>query len=112
MDDEEKRRLGKLRNYGDTRVEYGSDEFGKILIEYTTPKRKEPIYLSKGQDGFAFYEVRVSPSVPKQLSGRFLSENEAHKKILRYIDTLKMTKATERDLKTARREAQKASQEE
>lgn len=96
----------------DITVKERKDEFGRPVIEYHSPKRKDPIEIHKSRDGFQFIEVRMAPSVPKELQGWYTSENLLDKKIRHYLNTVKMTKATERDLKTARREAQKASQEE
>ena len=93
-------------------VKERKDEFGRPVVEYHSPKRKEPIEIHKSRDGFQFIEVRMSPSVPKELQGWYTSENLLDKKIRHYLKNVKMTKTVERDLKTARREAQKASREE
>ena len=89
-----------------------TDEFGRPVIAYHSNNRKDPIEIHKSRDGFQFIEVRMKPAVPKELQGWYTNENLLDHKIRHYLMNLKPTKSVMRDIKTARREAHKASQEE
>jgi hypothetical protein len=59
--------------------------------------------IFKGQNGFAFYEVRVTNgSVAKELSGQYTKLEWAIKAVTSYIERSQPSPTAVRDMKTAR----------
>jgi hypothetical protein len=70
------------------------DAFGKPLIEYTTDKRKSPIYVYKAHEPGAFFRIRVEKGpLPKCLEGQYTSLRLAKKAVEEYLRTVKKSDA-------------------
>lgn len=94
-------------------VEEKMDERGKPVIVYHCPeKRSAPFEIHKSNDGFQFIEVRSKGPIPKELGGRFTSENLLDKKLRHYLDTCKQTTGARREEFAKERAARKAAKKE
>lgn len=74
------------------------DEKGSPMIEVTTDKTKSTFTVFKGNNGFVFYEIKVSNgSVPKALQGNYTRMEHGLKAVQDYIRGMKVTSAKKRD---------------
>lgn len=79
-------------------VEELTDDFDKPLYKITSKKMKQYFTVAKTIDGYSFYEVRVSKgSLPQKLSGKFSSSQKAISEVIKYIDSIRESRATRRD---------------
>lgn len=91
-----------------TKNEYIPHIDGKPRVDIHSDKYKQTFTVDKTEDGFIFYEVRVSKgSVPAQLQGKFSRMSDAVKAVEHYIKYAPVSKAVERDRKTEVRERAK-----
>lgn len=71
---------------------------GRELLTVTTPKTKCDYKIQKTNDGFIFYEIKVtSGSLPKILEGNYSGPDSALEVLTKYIEQMKVTDTVRRD---------------
>ena len=74
------------------------DRNKKPYFTITSDKYKSDFIVRKTEDGYQFYEVAASKAtLPKALEGRYLTPEDAIKKVKEYLNGVKKTAAKRRD---------------
>jgi len=81
------------------------DDNGKASLDVKSEKTTKTFTVYKPEGGFPFYAVRIKGGgvIPKELSGQYTKLAWAKDALLHYLENMKMTSATERDIKAAKR---------
>lgn len=81
---------------------------GNPVFTISTPKSKAKYIVQKSNDGFSFFNVKLSVGeTPSKLSGMYTTPEKAIHDVKAYIEGMRETATVRRDANTKRREESK-----
>lgn len=85
------------------------DTFENVRIDIKDPEKSKVTYsVCKSNDGFSFYEIRISKgNVPKELTSRYTKLDQAEQAVTKYLAKQPKSSAQKREEIAAEIEARK-----